>query len=881
MKTQNAQPIKLADYQPPAFLVDKVELHFDIQSLDKVIVHSTLHMRRNPQAARAKDCQLQGDNLSLDDLAINGVAPVRHTHTPEGLTLHDVPDNFILTTRTTLDPSTNKAFEGLYASDGALCTQCEAEGFRRITFFPDRPDVLATYTVTITAPPNLPTLLSNGNETSQSILPDGRKQVVYTDPHPKPCYLFALVAGDLAVVEDDFTTSEGRKVKLRVFADKGRESQCSYALDALKRSMLWDEQVYGRAYDLNEYNIVAVDFFNMGAMENKGLNIFNSKYVLASEQTATDSDYDGVESVIAHEYFHNWTGNRVTLRDWFQLSLKEGLTVFRDQEFSADMRSRALKRIQDVVRLRQAQFKEDASPMAHPVRPAEYLAIDNFYTATIYEKGAELLRMLHTLLGEKSYRAGTDLYFQRHDGQAVRIDEFVQAMSDASGRDLTHFMRWYDQAGTPEVTASGHYDAAKQSYTLILTQMTKPTQGQPQKLPLLIPVKMGLIAQDGSEMQLQLAGEAKAGGTSRVLELTQAMQSFTFVNVPSAPVPSLFRDFSAPIKLHCDYTDAELRHLLAHDSNGFNRWEAAQMLSERMMRTLYAKPNSKIDTATIDAFKQLLADYKSDAALVAEALSPPQESQLAGSINSLNPDALATARLQLRTQLAQALKQEWLSTYQDLAQDNPLALDGVSQGRRALRNLSLSYLQLAEPKTGAALATDAARLDKAQNMTITIGGLAALAEAHDGGKNNPAIAAFDNFAQKWGQHPVLVTKWLQLQTRGSQALSNTTRLMQHPLYQADNPNHFYALIGGFSSNFAAFHALDGSGYQLVADAVLARDAVNPQVAARLATRLIDWQMLEPVRQKLLLAQLRRMETGPLSPNMREIIGRALKDAPSL
>src|SRR5258706_851947 len=687
MLTSTPKTIFLKDYTPPAFLVSSVDLDVDLHD-DHALVKAKLAIARSPKSADPKaPLELDGDELELVSVALDGRAIAEGAFTVSGdhLEIPGVPDRFILETAVRIRPGQNTKLMGLYASRDGYFTQCEAEGFRRITYFPDRPDVMSRYTNTIHADKAaFPFLLSNGNQVAQGDESGGRHWAKWEDPFPKPAYLFAMVAAKLDRLENDFVTHSGRKVKLAVFVEPGKLDQCGFAMEALKRAMRWDEDVFGLELDLDQYMIVAVGDFNMGAMENKGLNIFNTKYVLARTDTATDTDFMSLDRVVAHEYFHNWTGNRVTCRDWFQLSLKEGLTVFRDQEYGADTYSRPVQRIQEVRSLRAAQFPEDSGPMANPVRPASYMEISNFYTATVYEKGAEVVRMIHTMIGAQNFRKGMDLYFERHDGQAVRTEEFAQAMQDASGVDLTQFKRWYEQAGTPILNVDGNYDASAKRYTLTVGQSCPPTSGQETKLPFHIPFAVGLVAPDGGQIPLQLAGEAQANGDTRVFSLTKPEEKFEFVNVPKPPVPSLLRGFSAPVNLRFDFTDAELTHLMANDADAFNRWEAGQRLALNLLLRgigeFRAGRAAQFPDAFVKAFARVLADAPDDPAFAAEALGLPSEGYIAEQMDEIDPDAINSVRRSLRTHIATALKNDLLTAYRSSTAPQPYSPDARSAG---------------------------------------------------------------------------------------------------------------------------------------------------------------------------------------------------------
>ncbi len=871
--------VYLKDYLPPEFLIDQVRLWFDLDETE-TRVRSRLELRRNPAAqSRSPDLRLHGEQLELISLSLDGepVAPTEYVQDDEGLTLRQVPDRFVLESEVRIQPQLNTALEGLYKSGGLFCTQCEAEGFRKITWYLDRPDVMSRFTTTITADKQrYPVLLSNGNPGPVVELENGRQQITWIDPFPKPAYLFALVAGDLRVIEDNHTTPSGRQVALRIYVEPENIDKCDHAMASLKRAMRWDEQRYGREYDLDIYMIVAVNDFNMGAMENKGLNIFNSKFVLASPATATDRDFQGIESVIAHEYFHNWTGNRITCRDWFQLSLKEGLTVFRDQEFSADMGSRGVKRIEDVRLLRAHQFAEDAGPMAHPVRPDAYMEINNFYTVTVYEKGAEVVRMQANLLGPEAFRRGTDLYFERFDGQAVTTDDFVQCMADAGQRDLGQFKRWYSQAGTPELTIQGDYDAAQQTYTLTVEQHCPATPGQPDKEPFLIPLAVGLLDRQGTDLSLRLAGETGAGQTTRMLEISEPRQQFVFEQIPVAPVPSLLRGFSAPVKVRFDYSNEQLMFLMAHDSDGFSRWDAAQTLAQRILLQLVADPDSDVPAGFVQAFRQALQDSGSDPALLAEVLTLPAESYLGDQMAEVDVEGIHRAREQLRSTLASELKSELLAVYRDNEVTGEYRPDAESIGRRSLRNLALGYLMQLEDETIQDLCI--AQYRAGNNMTDVITALSLLAD-----RDTPETAELlEAFYQQWRDDPLVLDKWFSLQAMSKRpdTLARVQALMEHPAFSMANPNKVRSLIGAFcSGNPVRFHAVDGAGYRFLGDRVLELDGLNPQVAARMVRLMTRWQRYDATRQGLMRAQLERiLHTPGVSRDVYEIVSKSLEQA---
>ena len=890
MREPAPKTIYLKDYTPPAFLIASIALDVDIRE-DHALVRATLALARNPKSADAlAPLVLDGEDVELESVALDGrtLAPGEYSVDAERLSIAKTPQRFTLETVSRIHPQNNTRLEGLYATGSGFVTQCEAQGFRRITWFLDRPDVMARYSTTIHADrERYPVLLSNGNLTDAGGEPNGRHYASWNDPFPKPSYLFAMVAAKLEKLDDSFVTRSGRTAKLAVYVEPGKLDQCGFAMRCLKSAMQWDEEVFGLELDLDGYIIVAVGDFNSGAMENKGLNIFNTKYVLARPDTATDIDYQNIDRVVAHEYFHNWTGDRVTCRDWFQLSLKEGLTVFRDQEYGADRYSRAVQRIGEVRGLRAAQFPEDAGPMAHPVRPAAYMEIRNFYTMTVYEKGAEVVRMQHTLLGPQAFRAGMDLYFKRHDGQAVTTDDFVQAMQDASGIDLVQFRRWYEQAGTPLVEATGKYDAAAKRYTLTLRQSCPSTPGQETKLPFHIPFALGLVAPDGSDMALQLQGEehsgAQPGGAeiTRVLSLKKAQQSFVFVNLPAQPVPSLLRNFSAPVIVKFDYSDADLTHLMAHDANAFNRWEAGQRLAlELLLRDIRARRANAGDAsgslpapqAFVDAFARVLAYAPNDPAFGAEALGLPSEIYIAEQLEEVNPDAIHAARNGLRRQLALALKSELLAAYRAHVVPGAYSPDAQSAGKRALKNLCLGYLMELDDAASRALAL--AQFETADNMTDAMAALAVLANC-DCAERAPAL---DAFYAKWKSEPLVVDKWLAVQagSRLPGTLAAVQALLAHPAFDIRNPNKVYALIRSFCSNHVRFHAADGSGYAFLADQVIAIDSFNPQVAARMARAFDRWKKFDLERRKFARAALERIRDAKgLSNDVAEIVTKAL------
>jgi aminopeptidase N len=865
------------DYRPYPWVVDELVLHVRIGDRHTLVL-SELRLRRQEEDGSEGVLELDGRDLETVRLAIDGVElePSRYRVTGEKMVIEGVPDACVLTAEVRIYPDRNTALEGLYRSGDFLLTQCEPEGFRKITWFPDRPDVMTRYDVTIEADrKRYPVLLSNGNPVDAGESHE-RHWVRWQDPFPKPSYLFALVAGDLAHIEDHFITRSGREVTLRVYVEQENVDRCEHAMESLVHAMRWDEERFGLEYDLDIYNIVATNDFNMGAMENKSLNIFNSRYVLARPDTATDFDYQAIEGVIGHEYFHNWTGNRVTCRDWFQLTLKEGLTVFRDEEFSADMQSRALKRIQDARDLRGRQFPEDAGPMAHPIRPDHYVEVNNFYTATVYQKGAAVIRLYHTLLGEAGFQKGMRLYVERHDGQAVTCDDFRAAMADANGADLEQFGRWYSQSGTPVVAVQGRHDAEARSYTLELRQHTPPTHDQPSKLPLVIPFAVGLLGTDGRSLPLQLEGEPEPGAATRVLLLTGARESFTFVNVAAPPVPSLLRDFSAPVKVEYEYAAAELATLIAHDPDPFARWEAAQRLAMDCILHQVASRASggemELSGDLVAAFRGLLEDRQADPALLAEAMMLPDEDYLAEQMAVVDVDGIHAARSFIKAGLAEALQDLFAERYRECGADGPYDKSPASMARRSLRSVCLAYL--AETPGGGALCEQ--QLHDSDNMTDTLAALGSLVRTGDS-RAESALAAFE---ARWTSDALVMDKWFAMQATqpGHGTLERVEELMQHPAFSIRNPNKVRALIGAFAmANPTGFHAPDGSGYRFVADRVVELNGINPQVAARMVSAFNRWKRYDGRRQQSMRAQLERIAgAGGLSPDVAEIVNNALK-----
>ena len=882
MRTEQAVPIRLEDYRPPDWLVDTVEL--DV-SLDPTAtrVRATLALRPNPAAQAPAPLVLDGDGVRLVALALDSepLAADRYVADQDRLTIAQPPPRpFKLTIETFLDPSANSQLMGLYRSRATYCTQCEAEGFRRITYFPDRPDVMAVYTTRIEADKaECPVLLSNGNlVASGDIAGTARHFAVWTDPFPKPCYLFALVGGKLARVEDTFRTMSGREVTLRIYVEPGKEKRCLWAMDSLKRAMRWDEETFGREYDLDVFMIVAVSDFNMGAMENKGLNIFNDKLVLASPETATDADYIAIEAVIAHEYFHNWTGNRITCRDWFQLCLKEGLTVFRDQEFTADERSRPVERIKDVRGLRAHQFAEDAGPLAHPVRPSVYREINNFYTSTVYEKGAEVVRMLKTLLGAEAFRQGMDLYFARHDGEAATVEQFVQCFADAAGVDLAQFMLWYSQAGTPEIVVNGRHDPHNKTYQLDVTQTVRATPGQPVKEPMLIPLVIGLVGPDGRDLPLL---RADGGGVERgLLALRKRSESFVFSGVNDRPVLSLNRGFSAPVRLLANIGEQDLRFLAAHDSDAFNRWEAVYALAMRLLAASAAALR-RGDAALEDpgltaAIRSALLARDLEPAFVAQVMALPSESDIAREIaTNVDPDAIFDAREALRGSISSALRDVLTQTYEAMATDGRYSPDAESTGRRGLKNACLDLL--AADGDASAIARAVTQYETANNMTDRMAALSTLS-SQDVPERTQAL---DDFYRRYADDPLVIDKWFALQATIPEeaTLARVRALATHRDFSMSNPNRVRALFGSFAmGNQTQFNRADGAGYELLVETVLALDQKNPQVAARLLTALKSWRVIEPGRRSLAQAALRRVTEQPsLSRDVSDIATRALAE----
>jgi aminopeptidase N len=883
MRTEEARAIRLSDYRPPDWLVETV--HLDV-ALDptRTRVCATLKLKPNSAGAAPAPLVLDGDGLTLSGLKLDGetLAAERYAVTADHLTIAQPPQRpFELEIETLVDPTANTQLSGLYRSSNTYCTQCEAQGFRRITFFPDRPDVMAVYTTRIEADKTeAPVLLSNGNlVASGEVAGTKRHFTIWHDPFPKPSYLFALVGGVLGCVADKFVTMSGRNVTLRIYVEPGKEDRCAWAMESLKRAMRWDETAFGREYDLDIFMIVAVSHFNMGAMENKGLNIFNDKAVLASPQSATDSDFASIEAIIAHEYFHNWTGDRITCRDWFQLCLKEGLTVFRDQEFTSDLRSRPVERISDVRGLRAFQFVEDAGPLAHPVRPALYHEINNFYTSTVYEKGAEVVRMIKTLLGPQRFRQGMDLYFSRHDGHAATVEQFVRCFADVSGRDLSQFMLWYSQAGTPEITVKGSHDARAKTFQLEVSQSVKPTPGQPVKEPMVIPLVVGMVGRDGRDLPLKLSG----GRTieSGVLTLEKPSETFEFTGIAERPVLSLNRGFTAPVKLTADQTADDLRFLAAHDSDPFNRWQAVQTLASRLLignvARLHSGDELEADEGLLEALAAIVADHALEPAFVAQTLNPPSEADIAREIgHDVDPDAIFKARTALRVLTGLHLNAALSETYKRMTAVGPYSPDAVSAGKRTLRNICLDLLAATGERHAIELA--ATQYQTADNMTDRVAALSTLAQ-HDVAQRE---AAFADFYRRYQSDPLIVDKWFTLQAmiQDANTLDRVRALTTHPAFSMSNPNRVRALIGVFAMmNQKEFNRADGAGYEFVMAQILALNTSNPQVAARLATAFRSWRTLEPARRALAQSVLQKAAAQTsLSRDVRDIVQRALAES---
>lgn len=876
MANDAQQEIYLKDYTPSDYQIPQVWIDFEIHE-NETKVFTTLTVEPAADCKPGTPLVLDGDELKLTQLIVNGDPHLDYVETATELTINGLPDiPFTLQVETVLDPAANTKLMGLYRSSGTWCTQCEAQGFRRITYFLDRPDVMSSYTTRIEAPKELaPVLLSNGNRVALDELEDDptRHYAIWMDPHPKPAYLFALVAGKLDVLSDSFKTMSGNDVELNIYCEPGKAPQCAYAMDSLIRSMKWDEERFGREYDLDIFNIVAVSDFNMGAMENKGLNVFNDAYILAEAKTATDTNYANIERVVAHEYFHNWTGNRITCRDWFQLCLKEGLTVFRDQEFAADMRSPAVKRIEDVISLRARQFPEDTGPLAHSVRPRSYLEINNFYTATIYVKGAEIVRMIATLLGERDFRKGMDLYFERHDGEACTIEQFLKVFEDVASRDLSHFALWYDQAGTPQVSYSEEYHADTKTYTLTLNQATAPTPGQDTKKPLEMPIIYGLVGPNGADMDVTLTSGMQA--RDGVLILGQESQTFVFENVSSKPVPSLFRNFSAPVTVTTELSDPDKLLLIQNDADPFNRWQNLQSLALKILiaGAIGDDISDGVDQLG-DTLKIILNDDTLDDDFKCLCLNLPSEPEIARAIGyNIDPMTIHDARTRVRKTIGDKLNAKFVALYDGLADDGAFSSDGQSAGRRALRNQCLAYL--ATQASDEAMARCHAQFDRATNMTDQFAALAALFHyAPDKG-----TAQLQAFHDQFADNPLVLDKWFALQASATEdgTVDTVNALFDHASFDSDNPNRLRALLGGFAmGNPVQFARADGAGFDFVAARIVDIDQKNPQIAARLMTAFATWRAYEPKRRAKAESILQKtLETADLSKDTRDILARTL------
>jgi len=875
--------IFLADYKVPNYLIDTVHLHFDLEA-SETRVRSVLAMRKNPQGSGG-DCVLDGEQLELVSIKLDGrqLQGNEYQRSDKNLLLSSLPGKFELEIETIIHPDQNTALEGLYHSGNLLCTQCEAQGFRRITYYLDRPDVMAVFTVSIAANKvRWPIMLSNGNIEEQGVLDDGRHWVRWHDPHPKPSYLFALVAGELYCQQDSFTTMSGRDIRLEIFVDPENSHKCDHALTSLKQAMKWDEETYGREYDLDIFMIVAVNDFNMGAMENKGLNVFNSSCVLASPETATDNDYHRIQGVVGHEYFHNWSGNRVTCRDWFQLSLKEGFTVLRDQQFSAAMNSAAVQRINDVDQLRTMQFAEDAGPMAHPVRPASFIEISNFYTVTIYEKGAEVVGMIKTIVGDDGFRQGTDLYFNRHDGQAVTTDDFVKAMEDANDIDLAQFKRWYSQAGTPVLIVKDHYDEFNRTYSLTIKQSCPATPNQVVKEAFYIPITVSLLNPEGELIPLQLVTDNDDAlyQTTRVLMLTEHEQKFTFLNISSPVVPSLLRGFSAPVKLNIAHSNSELAFLMTNDTDSFNRWDAGQTLIINtlldLVRDIQQQRLLSVSRELIEQYGLVLTDQRFEPALIAKMLSLPSENYLAAQMEVADVDAIHHARKFLKQTLAKSLKQEFISVYHANNSTSNYQFNATEMGKRSLKNCCLSYLMAIDDPMETQRCLK--QMKQSDNMTDTLSGLSLLAD-QPGPEGEDALRAF---YEQWKHDPQVVDKWLTVQAQSTlpSTLIRVKGLLNHPAFNIKNPNNVRALIGQFSRNNPLyFHAKDGSGYAFLVEQILLLNDVNPQIASRMLGAFNSWRQYDELRQALMKKSLSTIAAHDgLSSDVFEVVTKYLADS---
>ncbi len=876
MKNQEPKTIYLKDYQEPAFWVEHVDLTVRIFD-NHTEVESHLSLKKNPNVS-SRELVLNGVEQDIVELALDGepLTEKDYRRDAESLIFHCAKDEARFSALTRIHPQDNTSLEGLYQSGSMYCTQCEAEGFRKITFYPDRPDVMATFTTRIEASKHrFPVLLANGNPVEHGELADDRHFATWNDPFPKPSYLFAMVAGDLSRKDDSFVTQSGREVALQIFVEPQNAHKVDFALESLKKAMRWDEEVYGREYDLDLFMIVASDYFNMGAMENKGLNIFNSAAVLATPDTSNDLRFERIEAIVAHEYFHNWSGNRVTCRDWFQLSLKEGFTVFRDSEFTADMQDRAVKRIQDVVDLRAAQFPEDNGPMAHPVRPDSYIEINNFYTATVYEKGAEVVRMIHTLIGPELFRQGSDLYFERFDGQAVTTDDFVACMEEVSGRDLTQFKRWYTQAGTPRVQVAEHFDSDTGEYELTFRQSCPATPGQSKKEPFVIPMKMGLLDTEGRDMPINT--DADYNPDTQVLTLTQTESKVVFRGLTEKPIPSLLRDFSAPVRLRFDYRDEDLAFLAKNDANGFNRWDAIQQLYLRAILGMaddeYAGKNAQVPSALLDTVAAIAGDASLSPAIRAAMLTLPGYAILKDAVDEIRIEHLISARKAVINAVAVRYRDIWRSLTEGLIGKGEYRFDSSEAGRRSLQGLALWYWL----KSGDQAAFDfAAELfHQATNQTDRANALKAVLAGEDHALQDELL---EHFYERWQQDTQMVEQWLSMQASAPNiGAVDIEKLMEHPAFDIKNPNKVRSVIASFAMNVESFHDKTGQGYELVADMISRLNGINPQIAARLVTIFSDWKRFEPKRRAMMEGTLKTILATPnLSPDVFEMTERALK-----
>ncbi len=880
MRDENPKTIHLKDYTVPEYLIKNVDLNFVLDE-EKTHVVSKLTIQNNPQSKdQNTPLVLQGEGLELVSVAIDGIAlsDDQYQQSDEELTINCVPQEqpFTLSIENIINPKKNTALEGLYLSNTMMCTQCEAQGFRKITYFLDRPDIMCTFKTTLVGDKDkYPVLLSNGNKVAEGELKNNRHWVTWEDPFKKPCYLFALVAGQLDCIEDTFNTMSGREITLQIFVESHDIDKCDHAMQSLKNSMRWDEETYDREYDLDLYMIVAVGHFNMGAMENKGLNIFNTKFVLARPDTATDSDYEHIEGVIGHEYFHNWTGNRITCRDWFQLSLKEGFTVFRDQEFTGDQTSKAVKRIEDVKLLRTRQFAEDAGPLSHPIRPDSYIEINNFYTLTVYEKGAEVVRMIRTLLGEEGFKKGSDLYFQRHDGQAITCDDFVNAMEAANDFDLKQFRQWYSQAGTPEIEVTEKYNAADKTYSLTLKQYTAPTPGQPTKAPLHIPIRLGLLEKNGSNATIRVNNHPPC--EEIILDLKSYQQTFVFEQLDEKPVPSLLRGFSAPVILKIQQSLKDLAFVLSFDTDTFNRWEAGQKISGQiifgLIDDIQQGQNLQLNPLLVQSFKEILQQPWDDLSYFSLLLSLPEENYLAGQMEIIDVDAIHQAREFVKLTLAQQLKDQFLDLYHRYHKDESGQFDTGAIGRRRIKNICLNYLNKLESKESYQLADK--QFETAKNMTDQIAALFIITNS-----SNPAKqTALQSFYQQWQNEALVIDKWFTLQASSSanDTFSTVQSLIKHPAFEITNPNRVRSLIGAFSqANQLHFHSENGQGYHFLADQVIALNTINPQVASRMVSALTQWKHFDKNRQALMKEALEKIiNTENISKDVFEVANKSL------